>query len=162
MRPTFSVELPLSADEAIDRIRTEVDVSNFNTMSAGRSAEFRVPESERRFWSPYLSIQVQDTADGCVLRGRFSPRPEIWTMFIFVYFVMTFAIFFGAAFGYVQWTLDYSAWGFLAVPIGILVIALLHVASLVGQRLSSDQTVQLRDQLDLLLRKIHDSPVVES
>ena len=83
-------------------------------------------------------------------------------MFIFVYFVMTFAIFFGAAFGYVQWTLDYSAWGFLAVPIGILVIALLHVASLVGQRLSSDQTVQLRDQLDLLLRKIHDSPVVES
>ena len=162
MRPTFSVELPLSADEAIDRIRTEVDVSNFNTMSAGRSAEFRVPESERRFWSPYLSVQVQDTADGCVLSGRFSPRPEIWTMFIFVYFVMTFAIFFGAAFGYVQWTLDYSAWGLLVVPIGILVIALLHVASLVGQRLSSDQAVQLRDQLDLLLRKIHDSPVVES
>ena len=161
MRPTFSVKLPLSADEAIDRIRTEVDASNLNTMSAGRCAEFRVPESERRFWSPYLSVQLQDTADGSVLRGRFSPRPEIWTMFMFVYFVMTFAIFFGAAFGYVQWTLAYSPWGFLAVPIGILVIVLLHVASLVGQRLSSDQTVQLHEQLDLVLRKIHDSNVVE-
>lgn len=162
MRPTFSVELPLSADEAIDRIRTEIEASNLNTMSAGRCAEFRVPQSERRFWSPYLSVQVQDTADGCVLRGRLSPRPEIWTMFIFVYFIMTFAIFFGAAFGYVQWTLDYYAWGFLAVPAGILVIVLLHVASLVGQRLSSDQTVVLREQLDLVLRKISDSLVVES
>jgi len=162
MRPAFSVKLPLTADEAIDRIRTEIEASNLNTMSAGRCAEFRVPESERRFWSPYLSVQLQDTVDGSVLRGRFSPRPEIWTMFIFVYFLMTFAIFFGAAFGYVQLTLDYSPWGFLAVPIGILVIVLLHVASLVGQQLSSDQTVQLREQLDLVLLEIHDSNVVES
>ena len=162
MRPTFSVELPLLADEASDRIRTEIDASNLNTMSAGRFAEFRVPESERRFWSPYLSVQVEDTGDGSLLRGRFSPRPEIWTMFMFVYFVMTFAIFFGAALGYVQWTLGDSPWGFLAVPIGILVIVLLHAASLVGQRFSSDQTVQLREELDHLLRKILDSPVAES
>ncbi len=83
-------------------------------------------------------------------------------MCVFVYFVMTFAIVFGAALGYVQWTLGYSAWGFLAVPSGVLIIALLHIASLVGQRLSTDQTVQLREQLDLLLHKIHESPVVES
>ena len=83
-------------------------------------------------------------------------------MFMFVYFVMTFAIFFGAALGYVQWTLGDSTWGFLAVPIGILVIVLLHAASLVGQRFSSDQTVQLREELDHLLRKILDSPVAES
>ena len=162
MRPAFSVKLPLTADEAIDRIRTEIEASNLNTMSAGRCAEFRVPESERRFWSPYLSVQLQDTVDGSVLRGRFSPRPEIWTMFIFVYFLMTFAIFFGAAFGYVQWSMGDSPWGFLAVPIGVIVIALLHTASLIGQRLSSDQTVQLREELDLLVRKIDDSPVAES
>ncbi|UCD25877.1 MAG: hypothetical protein JSW51_08045 [Gemmatimonadota bacterium] len=156
MRPTFSVELPLSADEAIERIRAEIASSQLNTMSAGRCAEFRVAESERRFWSPYLSVQVQDTPEGSLLRGRFSPRPEIWTMFMFVYFVMTFAIFFGAAFGYVQWAMGDSPWGLLAVPGGILVIVLLHAASLVGQRLSSDQTVELREALDLVLQKIRD------
>jgi hypothetical protein len=158
MRPTFSVKLGLSADEAIDRIRTELAASDLNCISAGRCAEFRVAESERRFWSPHLSVQVQNTAEGSLLRGRFSPRPEIWTMFMFVYFFMTFAIFFGAALGYVQWAMGDSPWGFIAVPVGVLVIVLLHSASLIGQRLSSDQIQQLRGELDALLRRISDSP----
>ena len=161
MRPTFSIRLPIGADDAVERLRAELATSDLNTMSAGRCAEFRVPEKERRFWSPYLSVQAQDTSDGCILRGRFAPRPEIWTMFMFVYFLMAFAILFGASFGYVQWTLGYSPWGFLAVPIGALVIVLLHAASLVGQRLSSDQTEQLRRQFDELLRRLDDSAVVE-
>jgi hypothetical protein len=162
MRPTFSVKLVLSAGEAIGRIRTEIADSNLNSISAGRSAEFRVAETERRFWSPHLSVHLQDTADGSLLRGRFSPRPEIWTMFMFVYSVMTFAILFGAALGYVQWAMGDSPWGFYAVPIGAVVIVLLHAASLLGQRLSSDQTEQLREELDSLLQKISDSPVAEA
>jgi hypothetical protein len=153
MRPTFAVQLPLPAEESIGRIRSQIagSDSRVRTLSAGKCADFFIDEAERRFWSPYLSVQVQDSEGGSLLRGRFSPRPEIWTFVMFVYFLMAFVILFGISFGYVQWAIGESPWGFLAAPVGVLVIVLLHAASLVGQRLSTDQTEQLRARLDEVL-----------
>ncbi len=163
MRPTFEVRLPLPAAESIERIRLQIDAtdSRVRSLSAGKCAEFFIDEAERRFWSPHLSAQVYDSDDGSVLRGRFAPRPEIWTFVMFVYFLMGFVILFGVSFGYVQWTLQESPWGFLMVPIGLLVIVLLHAASLVGQRLSRDQTEQLRARVDEVLAAAFDGDAME-
>ena len=153
MRPKFTVELPLSADELMQCIESILDDGNLRCRgtSARRCAELFVDESERRFWSPHLSIQVHEATNGSVLSCRYSPRPELWTFFMFVYFLMAFVVLFGSAFGYVQWLLGSTPWGLLAVPAGILVIVLLHGASLVGQRLSSDQMDLLRERLDTIL-----------
>ena len=72
-------------------------------------------------------------------------------MFMAIYAVLIVGIFGGGVLGYVQWFLGQTAWAFLLVPIGILMIGLLHVASLIGQRLSSDQMRILRDRLDQVL-----------
>jgi len=53
--------------------------------------------------------------------------------------------------GYVQWTLGYTPWSLSAVPIGVLLIACLHLASMVGQSLSADQMTLLRGRLDRAL-----------
>jgi hypothetical protein len=127
--------------------------------AARRCAELFVAESERRFWSPHLSIQVEDKDNGSVLSGRFSPRAEVWTLIMFVYFLMAFAVVFGSAYGYVQWLLGETPWGLLAVPAGIAVIVLLHIASIVGQRLSEDQMEMLRERLNVLLECVSDSPL---
>lgn len=153
MRPRFTVELPSSADELMQCIESTLEDDNLGCRgtSARRCAELFVDESERRLWSPHLSIQVQEVPQGSVLSCRYSPRPELWTFIMFVYFLMAFVVLFGSAFGYVQWLLGYTPWGLLAVPTGVSVIGLLHVASVVGQRLSSDQMALLRDRLDTIL-----------
>ncbi len=153
MRPRFALEFPATADEVMDCIRSmlETEGPGYGGTSARRCAELFVDESERRFWSPHLSIQVQEQGKGSVLSGRFSPRPEVWTLIMFVYFLMAFAVVFGSAYGYVQWLLGSTPWGLLAVPGGIAVIVLLHAASIVGQRLSDDQMELLRSRLDTLL-----------
>jgi len=153
MRPEFTVELPVSADELMRCIESTLEQDNVRCRgrSARRCAELFVDQAERRFWSPHLSIQVQESGAGSVLSCRFSPRPELWTLIMFVYFLMAFGALFGSAFGYVQWLLGHAPWGLLALPIGILVIVLLHVASLIGQRLSSDQMDLLRERLDTVL-----------
>lgn len=160
MRPTFAVDLPLQADEAARRLQFQLGMSEFadSSMGSGRFADLVVDEPNRRIWSPQLSIQIEDREGGSVLRGRFAPRPDLWTFIMFIYFFMAFLMLFGAALGYVQWTMDDRAWGLVAVPVGGLVILSLHVASRVGQRLGDEQMQELRTRLDDLVEGALNAP----
>ncbi|EMI18577.1 putative membrane protein [Rhodopirellula maiorica SM1] len=150
MLPAFTLDLPLGKDEAMQRIRqaiAELDAIE-NAKAAGDCAEFSVRPEERRFWSPHLSVQLSNVETGTQLYARFSPRPEVWTFFMLVYFITAFFMFVGGVYGYVQWFMGAAPWGLVLIPLGGLVIVCLHLASLIGQGLSKDQMEKLRDQLD--------------
>lgn len=153
MRPRFTIEVPMPAAEAVVLLREGLHAPDLSasTMAAGSWAEFLVDPEERRIWSPRLAVHVEDRPEGAVLQARFSPRPDIWTLIMFVYFLMATAIVFGATLGYVQWVSNTPTWGFWAIPIGLLVVVGLHGASLVGQRLGQDQMRELRERLDTLV-----------
>ena len=85
---------------------------------------------------------------GSSIFGRFAPKPEVWTFFMFLYVLVAFLALFGAVFGYVQWASNEPPWGLWAVWIGIPLLGLLHLASYVGQRLGKDQMEELRSRLD--------------
>lgn len=157
MRPTFEVELDLSPEEAIGRVRRGLEVGEGTPrcMSRGRCAELYVPEEERKVWSPYLSVQAEDApeGEGTVLRGRFSPSPETWTLVMFTYGVAWFAIVFGGTFGYVQWASNERAWAMWAVWVGLAVVVAVHVGSAIGQRLGSGQMEELKGRLEGLVGK---------
>ena len=153
MRPRFSVDLPVEVDEAILRLREAFDSPELHgvSMVAGRHAELLVDRSERRIWSPRLTLRLEDSPPGSELRCRFSPRPDVWTGFMFVYFVLVFLVVFGATLGYVQQVSDETAWGFWAIPVGVTLIACIHLASYVGQRLAAAQMRELRGRLESVL-----------
>lgn len=159
LRPKFDLDLPLPADEAALRIGQGLDTPalRHRTMSAGRHAEFHVDASERKVWSPRLTVQVEDAPGGSSLRGRFAPRADVWTGFMFVYFLVVFLIVFGATLGYVEQVSDETPWGYWAVPVGLLILTGIHVASYVGQRLARDQMRELRGQLDSVLSRQFES-----
>jgi hypothetical protein len=150
MRPTFAVDLTASADEAIERICTvlQANPDAGRAIWAGRCADLFVADLQRRIWSPRLSLHVEEAHDGCTLHGRFSPRPEIWTFLMFLYFLNVTVVFFAAMLGSAQWMIGERMWGFGVAVAGVLVIVLLHAASLIGQRLGHEQMQQLRKRLD--------------
>jgi hypothetical protein len=99
---------------------------------------------------------------GCQLFGRFSPRPEIWTFCMFLYFAMALVLSGGLLVAYVQWSLGASMTALWSVPISLLVIAGLHTASLIGQGLSRHQMIELRQQLDQILAlAVSENPAAE-
>ena len=156
MQPAFTLELPIGADEVIRTIRERIrsNQSLRFAKAVGHCAEFSVDPKEKRFWSPHLSVQLTDTEGGSELYGRFSPRPEIWTFFMFVYFFMGCLIFGGGVLGYCQWFMGQTPWALVLIPVSLVAIALLHLASLVGQSLSHDQMEELRRQLDQSIENI--------
>lgn len=170
LQPTFTVDLPVSAADAVSKLQAAIRQSRLrdHVVTAGTCFDFRVESSSQRFWSPHLSVQVSDKrvddhgprlvdaeTDNHVGRhqhsqlfGRFSPRPEIWTMFMAVYGVVLILMFASAILGYVQWALGDSPWALAVLPTGAVLIMGLHAGSLVGQRLSADQMHLLRGRLD--------------
>lgn len=161
LRPTFTIPLGPGREEAIERIREGLSsaVPASRWIGKGRWAEIHVPGEERHIWSPHLSIRIDDfdahhRAAGLpadtrsVLFGRFAPRPEVWTGFVFLYASVAFLALLGGIFGYVQWVSDEPAWGFRAVAFGVPILAALHLASWLGQRWSHDQMVELQAVLE--------------
>jgi len=155
LRPKFDIELSVPADEAAVRLREGLDTPELRgtSMAAGRHADLTVNRSERKVWSPRLTVRIEDAPAGSTLRCRFSPRPDVWTGFMFVYVLVVFLIAFGATLGYVQQVSDETAWGYWAVPIGLVIVAGIHLASYVGQRLAVTQMHELRGRLESILSR---------
>jgi hypothetical protein len=153
IRPTFSIPLGVDADSAMEEMRRRLEASEWRecTKSKGRCADFFIEESERHLWSPHLTVQVDALPEGTRLRGRFAPEPELWTLFMFLYFAVAFLATMGLMLGFVQWQSGMDAWGFWGVWIGVPGLVALWTVSQVGQRLSEDQMEELRGRVDELV-----------
>ena len=111
-------------------------------------AELFVCDEQAHFWSPWLSVSVEETeSGGSLLRGRFGPRPHVWTGFMFGYFSFGTATVFGGIWGLSQWSLGMSPSLLWSVPAGLAACAFIYVSSLVGQRLGAGQMRELRETL---------------
>ena len=155
VQPAFTMDIPVPTDELMLRIRTSVKEMGLKELvgSAGTCVDLKVARDQRRFWSPHLNVQASQLDQGSQLFCRFSPRPEVWTMFMAIYLVAACLIFAASIWGYVQWFLGHTPWALLFIPLGLVGILVLHVASLVGQSLSADQMDQLRARLDELIAR---------
>lgn len=152
MRPTFEIGLPIAPDDAVNQMRAQLrDEFRECTTSAGRCVDLFVSDEERHFWSPHLSVQVEEEESGSRLYARFGPHPEVWTMFVFLYSAVGFAALLGVGWGYAQWISGRPPWALLVVPGAAAVAALLYLGSRVGQRLGRDQMSALRTRLEWLI-----------
>jgi len=152
IRPAFTIDLDLDPTTVMDRLRRRLpDCPRCTGMSVGRHAELFVPDEERRVWSPWLSVTAQESDPGTVVRGRFSPHPSIWTLYLFLAFGMAFALLVGLAWGYAQWATEATPWALAIVPLVLGAAGALYGISLIGQRLSVSQMEELRDALDELI-----------
>lgn len=152
IRPTFEITIDRSPDAVMEDLRRRLPrCRSCSGVSVGRHAELFVPESERRLWSPWLSVTAREDHDGAVLRGRFAPHPSIWTLYLFLAFGLGFALLLGIAWGYAQWATETAPWALVAVPLVLVLATGLYGISVIGQKMSAAQMVRLRKALDELV-----------
>lgn len=158
IRPTFTIRLAASADEVMTTLRGRLQESEYAdcSKSKGRCADLFLEKSERRVWSPYLTIQVEPTEDGSMVRGRYAPHPEVWTLFVFLYAVVGFLALMGLMLGFVQWQSGLVPWGLWGCYVGIPGFFLLYLISAAGQRLSAHQMEKLRGRMEHLLEGLQE------
>ena len=148
IRPTFEHAVCMDQEELIARLRSafEGHDEHYPNQIRGPHIVVTVPRRERRFWSPWLTMEVMSAEPGIILHGRFSPKPSIWTGFMLCYITLGTSGFFAMIVGLSKALMGSSGvlWDILGA--GLILVALgLYVSSQIGQRLAHDQMTMLHD-----------------
>jgi hypothetical protein len=156
LRPRFRVVVALPVADVSGRFRRSLDADGAEATGTVL-ADFivlRVPEKERHFWSPELTLQLAAEADGRTLvRALFGPHPSVWTGFAAFYVFTIFLSLIALLFGLSQWSLDIAPMGLWLLPIPLLLLASAYAVAWTGQRLGHEQMVQLRARFDDVLEQ---------
>ena len=158
MRPTFEVEAGCERTDLIEALRAQLEADRADVVGtvSARQCALAVVREERRFWTPSLDLAFDDASTTGARRtriwGTFSPRPEIWTAYVFAIGTLVIASLFAGMYGLAQLALGHAPTA-LAVPAAAAVAGFaLYLSALIGQGLSIAEMYRLRAFVDDCLR----------
>ena len=99
-------------------------------------------DEQAHYWSPHLNFRIEtdeDNSNHTVVSGLIGPRPEVWTLFMFIYFAIGALGFFISSYGIVKLMLgEYSNY-ILVIPLTILLMLTAYGVGKYGEKLADDQ-----------------------
>lgn len=150
IRPRFKINLPKSPAQIFDELGEALstnEIGIYGILIEGH-ATLSLPKKEQHYWSPQLSLSFEAIDGGSLLRGMYSPRPEVWTMFVLFYSVIGFAMLVILVVGYSNWSLGQSAQVLWSVPVLLMVFLSLYLVSYFGQRRGKSQMISLHSFIE--------------
>ena len=150
IRPRFSFEVNQSPEELKKRLQDQLDEEDNEILGyiVMGSVVLNVPEREQHYWSPQISFQVDEVENDpnkSHVHGLIGPRPNVWTMFMFIYFLIGVVGLFTCLFGLTKWNLGEFHPAVWAGPAAIVLMSTAYIASQYGQKLGHDQVEQLKE-----------------
>lgn len=155
MRPVFEIPLETSGEavlRALDGLLRDGE-SGLVGQVLPKHAVLQLPPDRRTMLSPFLNLEIADVDAGAVLKGRFSPHPNVWTGFLAVYGFLAMIGVVTSMYGLSQWYLGQPAWMLLGVPGSLGAIAFVYGAAVIGQGLTADEMYDLRALVDRAVRE---------
>jgi hypothetical protein len=90
LRPRFKFEVA-SANETLLK-GFEVQKTKQNDFVVSRVDDhvfIRFPKHLQHYWSPQLHLEINEIdQNSCTVHGLFGPNPTVWTLFMFLHFVV--------------------------------------------------------------------------
>lgn len=145
VRPRFKIETSYSADQVVDKINKALEKPNIFCQGQvhARYATIYISPGDQHYWSPQLSLSIEETEDGSIVRGLYGPRPVVWTMFIFFYSIIGVAILFIGVMGLSYLAIGKPATILWLVPIFLMIFLTLFLVAYFGQKLGQRQMLIL-------------------
>lgn len=147
LRPRFKIDFEETEDELLRKFKSNLSHGDCKYCSkiVDQHIIIDVPLEEDHFWSPQLNVEITSgETSKSIVKGLFGPKPQVWTLFMFLHFAVgiTFLIFLTLL--YVKWIFGNS----LTFPL-IMVIALpiiwvtLYVIGRLGRKKGKIQMEEL-------------------
>lgn len=147
LRPTFELQVPLSAQEVVARISSHLANARESVepmMVKDEIVELVPHPSVVHVWSPQLRLELREVDGHTEIRARFSPHPHVWTLYLALHAVGAFGTLGAAVFGISQHVAGQSPWALWALPAAPVLAALVWALAFVGQGLGAEQMYALR------------------
>ncbi len=147
LRPRFRNTVDIAPEDLIKRLNEAIKApkSVCRGVIIDNHIILKMPLSEQHYWSPQLSLELENTEDGTLIRGLFGPKPAVWTMFMFFYAAVGFFTLMGLMYGMSQLLIHHAPWALWSVPIGLLLLLVIHLIAQTGRSLGREQMIILRN-----------------
>lgn len=150
IRPRFRFTVPYETNALISHLKEKFKSKThpFPTTVVDSYFTLDVPHKLAHFWSPRVSFEIEvdeDDPKKSMVRGLIGPKPNVWTMFMFIYFTIGITGLFGSLYGLSKVTLGEAslfAWSF---PVALLIMSTAYVASKSGEKIGSEQIELLKN-----------------
>lgn len=158
LRPRFSYHTDKSPEEVQKLLSAHLDT---DTDCIGKMVKghiiLSISEKLSHYWSPQLNLNLEKEDDGsCTIDGLYTPKPSVWSIFIFGYGVLGVLFLFMGIIAGSSYMLGEHSWTMYALPFIILAAIALYVISQVGQKVGAEQMFTLHHFLeDAIHEKIH-------
>lgn len=150
IRPRIRIESDLTSEKITDIIKEHLSkpgVACEGKVLPGFATVYPLKE-EQHYWSPQLTLTIEERESGCLIRGLYGPRPSVWTMFIFFYSFIGFLAMIATLISLSYWSLDKETMFFWAVPILVLLFLSLYLVAYLGQKFGHKQMVYVHHFLE--------------
>ncbi len=151
VRPRFQVFTISNPQELSDKIKVSLEQKDApckGKVTTFNYATLYLPFKDQHYWSPQLSLTFEKKDDGCLLRGLYGPRPAVWTMFVFFYCILGFAVLVTTIVGLSYVMLDLPAPMLWLIPLLVLAFLSLYIVAYLGQKKGHDQMLVLHNFLE--------------
>lgn len=149
LRPRFKMDFDESKQKLMGKFKDNLADGNCKYCSKIIDGHIviDVPFKENHFWSPQLNIEIESTHNKkTIVRGLFGPKPQVWTLFMFIHFAAAFAFIAFSVMAYVQWTLKSSYSFALSMVIALPILwFVLYFLGRVGKKTGHKQMIELHE-----------------
>lgn len=141
IRPRLKLHTRLSLRETVDRISLRIhrDKAPCRARIVHDHIILFIPPEKQHYWSPQLSLSLEEDESGTHISGLYGPRPAVWTMFIFFYSFIGFSLLFILIFGLSYLSMGKRADILWFVPILLLILLSIYRVARQGQNLGREE-----------------------
>jgi len=147
LRPRFKFDVNQDNEALLALFEnTKNSQSEFTVSRIDDHVFIRIPKLRQHFWSPQLHLEINknETTNKATIHGLFGPNPTIWTLFMFLHFIVI-CLFIGfGIWTYINWSLDksYTIQLFLTFLM-IMVWFAIYFGGRIGKKTGTDQMHEL-------------------
>jgi hypothetical protein len=112
---------------------------------------FYFSKEKRKYYSPFLHLELEANEDKTTVKGLFGPEQLLWTLFMFLHFIVAGLFLVFAMMAYTHWSLKQS----VVLDFSIMGIMVVFWFSLYFMaRLNREQGVPQMHELEDLMYKV--------
>lgn len=147
LRPRFSFDIQGNANNVVEKMRKFLNKTEkkYKSKIVDQHIFIDVPDKEAHFWSPQLHIEIVEKSENeATVKGLFGPKPQVWTLFMFLHFIVGGAFITFVSMLYIKYSLGESLVFPLVMTIALPIVwVLLYVFGRLGRDTGKKQMKDL-------------------
>lgn len=154
LRPRFKIELGQNNERVLSAFeKAKTTTSEFVVTRIDDHVFIKFPRHKQHFWSPQLHLEINAVDENsALLHGLFGPNPTVWTLFMFLHFIVAGLFIAFGIWGYTNWSLNVS----YALQLGIMILMViiwvaLYFGGSIGKASSKTEMHELNNFMHRIL-----------